>query len=82
MRIAFNIALIISVLYLPWWVGALILLVACFVIDRFYEVFMYGMAIDALYSTSTGVHGFVYAGSLYAVVVFIIASLLRDKLSW
>lgn len=82
MRIAFNVALIISVLYLPWWVGALIVLAVCFVIDRFYEVFIYGIATDALYSTGMGTHGFEYIGSLYVVVIFIVASLLRDKLSW
>jgi cell shape-determining protein MreD len=82
MRIAFNIGLIISILYLPWWVGALVVLVGCFMIERFYEAFLYGMLTDALYGTSLGIHAFMYIASVYSLVVFSIAALLRDKLSW
>lgn len=82
MRIAFIIALILSVLYLPWWVGALVALVACFVIDRFYEVFMYGIAVDALYGSTFGFHGYMYLGFLFSLFIFTCSLLLRDKLSW
>lgn len=82
MRIAFNIGLILSLLYLPWWLGALVVLAGCFIIDRFYEVFIYGIVFDALYGTSIGIHGFAYVGSLYVCIIFTAAALLRDKLSW
>jgi hypothetical protein len=82
MRIIFNIALILSLLYLPWWIGALILVVACFMVERFYEAFIYGILMDALYGTHFGLHDFYYFGSAYSLVVFSIAALLRDKLSW
>lgn len=82
MRIAFNIGLIISILYLPWWVGALVLLVACFMIERFYEAFLYGILTDVLYGTSFGIHNFMYVASVFSLIVFSLAALLRDKLSW
>jgi len=82
MRITFIIALILLVLYLPWWVGALVALAACFIIDRFYEVFIYGIAVDALYGSALGFHGYMYLGSLFSLCIFTCSLLLRDKLSW
>ena len=82
MRIIFNCALIVSILYLPWWIGALILVVACFMVEQFYEAFAYGILTDALYGTQFGIHGFLYLGSVYSLVIFSIYTLLRNKLSW
>lgn len=82
MRVAFHIALIISLIYLPWWAGAIILMCACFMLERFYEAVLYGIAADALYGSSYAVSGFPYAATLFAVIVFAFASFIRDRLVW
>lgn len=81
-RLAFNIALILSLLYLPWWAGAVIALSACFMIGRFYEVVIYGILADTLYGSRFGWHGFSYVATLYAVVIFAAASVIRKRLAW
>lgn len=82
MKLFFNIALIVSLIYLPWWLGALVLCVACFAVSNFYEAIIYGIVADALYATSFGFHGFSFVCSLFAFTVFAISVLLKDKLSW
>lgn len=82
MRILFHIALIVSVLFFPWWATAVIMLAACFLVSRFYEVVIYAIAFDALYATPQGFHGFQYAWIVYATVIIFVASFLRSRLSW
>jgi hypothetical protein len=82
MRIIFHIALILSLLYLPWWAGAIVLISACFLLEKFYEALMYGILADALYGTTYGIHGFAYAASLFALIVFSFASFIRNRLVW
>ena len=82
MRLAFNIALIASLLYLPWWVGALLAIAACLCVDKFYEVVIYGVIADALYGTKFGFHGFRYMATFYSVVVFTALSVVRKRLAW
>lgn len=82
MRIAFNIAIIASILFAPWWLTALIVLAAVAMIGRFYEAIAYGILVDALYGTPVGYHGFSYAATLYAVVIFIVANAVRKRVVW
>ncbi len=82
MRIAFHCALILSILFCPWWTGAIIMIAACFLLDRFYESVIYGIAVDALYGSSFGIHGFVYTGTVFCVAVFLSASFIRTRLAW
>ncbi len=82
MRILFHIALIISLLYFPWWLGAIILVGACFLVEHFYEAVLYGILADAIYGTSYGIHGFAYAASLFALIVFSFSTFIRTRLVW
>ncbi len=82
MRIAFNIALAVSLLYLPWWAGAVIVVSACFLVEGFYEAVAYGILADALYATDAGFHGTRYAATIFAAIVFIFASIIRKRLAW
>jgi hypothetical protein len=82
MRILFNIVLIFSILYCPWWTGAIIVLCACLLVNRFYEVVLYGILADALYGTQFGIHGFAYAASLFTLSIFVVTSLIRSRLAW
>ena len=82
MRIAFHIALILSLLYLPWWVGAIILVCACFLLERFYEAVLYGILTDALYGTGFGSHGFEYMATAFSVALILSASFMRSRFVW
>jgi hypothetical protein len=82
MRIAFNIGLVVSLLYLPWWVGALLAIYACFKVDKFYEVVIYGIFADALYGNRFGFYGIPYAATLYTVILLSISVTVRKRLSW
>lgn len=82
MRLLVNLILIVSLLFLPWWVGALFVLVACFFIKSLYEVVLYGILFDGLYGSQFGFHGFVFLATFYTSVVFFVTSFLRTKLVW
>ncbi|HEU0080936.1 MAG TPA: hypothetical protein VFQ72_02845 [Candidatus Paceibacterota bacterium] len=81
-RLAFNIALILSLLYLPWWAGAVIVVSACFLVENFYEAVLYGIISDVLYGTAQGWHGLPYASTIFAAAVFLVASTLRKRMAW
>lgn len=82
MRIVFHITLIISILFCPWWLGAPIMVAACFLLDRFYESVLYGIIVDALYGSSFGIHGFAHTGVVFCTGVFLAASFIRTRLAW
>lgn len=82
MRIALNISIAVSILFFPWWVAAVLMVASCFIVSRFYEVVLYGIAIDALYASSFGFHGFPFFWSAFAALVLVTASFLRSRLSW
>ncbi|MFA6158151.1 MAG: hypothetical protein WC763_00785 [Candidatus Paceibacterota bacterium] len=82
MRIAFNITLIISALFFPWWLCVPLMLAACFLVPHFYEVAIYGMLIDSLYATPSGFHGFPFVWSAFAVLAFVTATAIRSRVSW
>lgn len=82
MRVAFNIALIVSVLYLPWWAGAIILISACLMVPNFYEAVLYGILSDALYGSRFGVYGFTHIATIYSAIVLAVCATVRTRLSW
>ena len=81
-RISFNVALIISILYLPWWIGAVLAIAACLLVDHFYEIVIYGVLADAFYGSRFGLYGFKYIATLYSVIVFSAVSVVRKRLAW
>lgn len=82
MRLSFNIILIILILFLPWWLGAIVLVAGCLTVRGFYEAIAYGILTDALYGTAIGIHGFPYPATAFALIAFLISVFLRDKLAW
>lgn len=82
MRLNFHIAIIISILFFPWWATAIILICACFLIDRFYEAVLYGILIDSLFGTKYGFHGLSYVGTAFTALLLLFASFIRNKLVW
>jgi len=49
LRIMLNLSLLVSVLLLPWWISALVALVAV-LMYRAYEVIFWGFVFDVLYA--------------------------------
>ncbi|MDP1625116.1 MAG: hypothetical protein Q8L64_05080 [bacterium] len=82
MRIAFNIALLVSVLFLPWWLFAIVLVAAFFVVGRFFEGVLWGLVADVLYGSYWGFYGWTHAFLVGSVIVFAVASVVRDRLAW
>ena len=81
-RLVFNILIILSILFMPWWIGAIVAILGCSFVDRFYEVIVYGILADAFYGTKFGYHGFQYMATLSAVVIFAAVSTIKKRLAW
>lgn len=79
MRIAFNIAIVVSLLFLPWWLTALVALCAVSLVGKFYEAILYGILFDALYGAEIGFYGFSYAATLYTTVIALFANAIRSR---
>jgi hypothetical protein len=82
MRTYLNIGVVFSLLIFPWWITALITIVAFFIIDRFYEGMFYGILLDALYGTSFGIYGFAYVFTAAFLGVFFIVQIIKTKVMW
>lgn len=82
MRIIANIGVMASILFLPWWITATILTVCCFAIARFYEAIFFGLLIDAMYGTQFGLYGLAYVFSIFSIIVFLSAALIRARVVW
>ena len=52
-RLLANVLLCLAVFMVPWWVVALIALVALIAFERFYEALIAGVIMDALFSMPT-----------------------------
>ncbi len=48
-RLVANTALLISVLYLPWWITVALAVVGLFSFNRFFELIIFMLVIDLLY---------------------------------
>ena len=82
LRIAFNIALPLIMLFLPWWLFVLVLLAAFLAVGRFFEGVLWGLAADVLHGSSWGFHGWTHAFLMGSVVAFVVTSFVRERLSW
>jgi hypothetical protein len=80
-RLFFDIALVVSILFLPWEVSAVLLVAACFSVRHFYEAFIFGVMADALYSVPSGFHGFPHLGVLFSTGAFLLSAFVRERLA-
>lgn len=81
-RIVFHLALICSVLFLPWWMSFIFALVSVFMVERFYEVVLYGMLFDVLYGTEFGISGIMFLGTLCTTGLFCTVLVARNRLAF
>ncbi len=59
-RIIVDIAILLSLFFLPWWVPCLIAILACWYCD-FYEMIILGFLIDTFYASGHFFHVFSHA---------------------
>ncbi|PCI29143.1 hypothetical protein COB55_02665 [Candidatus Wolfebacteria bacterium] len=67
-------------MFLPWWVTTGVALVALFLIDRFYEVVIFGVLIDILYGAEVSkLFDFTWAFTAFFAVLLIVISYIRKR---
>ena len=72
-RIIFDIILLSSVFYAPWWIVAMFAIVGAYLYNQYYEIFLFGMLIDLLYCANLfPLWGAL--GILGAIVIFVSVS--------
>ncbi len=58
-RIAGDLAILFSVLFLPWWAVCTFCFLGAVLYTNFYEAFFFGLLLDAMYGTEAiNFHGF------------------------
>jgi len=78
-RLAIDVALLVALFVLPWWIFALISIVLLFFIPTFYEIIFLGIFIDSIYGgnvLSLSGHYF----TIGSVAIFVIFHWLSKKL--
>lgn len=66
------------VAWAPWWGVVIGMLFFSYVYDRYLEVIIWGIMMDATYSISTGVFGHMHY-SLFALVLWLVADRLKAR---
>lgn len=80
LRVIFNILMLMSVLFLPWWVTAIIA-VGFLYKFRAYEIILWGVFADVLYSSSViSFYNIEFVFTIGAIVFFILSYFIKKKL--
>lgn len=75
-RFLFNILLLCSVFYAPWWLAVLVAFGGAFFCSLFYEVIAFGLLFDLLYGAQSLAIGGI-AGTVTAVAIYLIAGYVK-----
>jgi len=77
-RIFLGIALLLSILYFPWWITLLVSLIGFLAYPSYPEALFAGLAFDMLYSMPVpGLWGFRSFGALAALILFFLMPWLK-----
>ena len=76
-RILFFILVLISVVTLPWWLSAVLLLVLTIYLSLYLEVLFFGFLFDAIYFGGTNLFGALSLSFLLLLVVTLIKPYVR-----
>lgn len=79
-RIAFDGLLVLSFVFLPWFVFVPLILLGCIFIANFYEGIFFGAVFDLLYGVSGG-HTVPYVATV-ALGAFALGPFLRAHIRW
>lgn len=78
-RIILNISLLISILFLPWWVSILLGILILF-LYKFYEIIIWGIFADSLYASIDGFFGIQFIFTLTFTFLFLISILMKKRI--
>lgn len=80
LRIAFNVLMFTSVLFLPWWITAIIAISFLFKFTA-YEIILWGVFADMLYSASApSFYNIEFLFTISAIVIFVLAYFIKKRL--
>lgn len=80
LRIAFNVLMFASVLFLPWWVTVIVAVVFLFKFTA-YEIMLWGVFADVLYSASVpSFYNIEFLFTIGAIVIFVLAYFIKRRL--
>ncbi len=80
-RIFTDALIILSLLFLPWWCTALLVIGGIFIFEWFYEAIFSGFVMDSLYGVPTSFfHGFTFVMTLGAALVLAIFMYVKPML--
>ena len=80
-RIVFDIFLLVSILFLSWWVTVILVLFGVFIFSNYIEIIIAGMLVDILYGEHNSFVSFlgVY-GTVSTISVYFLVKVLKSKL--
>jgi len=79
-RVILNLTLLISVLFLPWWVS-IFFAVVLLVFFEAWEIMVWGVVFDALYSSPAPISfGGEFVFTILFVSFFVVAGILKKRL--
>ncbi len=79
-RIMWNGALLLAILFFPWWVVVLVGIVAISMQKKFYEIIGWAIFYDALYGSSRiTVEGFRFFFTVGSLALLFIVEFLKSK---
>lgn len=76
-RLAGDVFLVLSALFLPWWITAPLILAGCVFVESFYEGVVLAVIIDLVYGTTP----LPYLTAA-ALLVFLVSPVLRERVRW
>jgi len=83
LRFIANLILFFSVLFLPWWVTAIFIVVAIFIFKKFYEAIAWGFFGDLIYGISIAAFfNFGLFLTLGAGIIFFIIEFLKKRIRY
>lgn len=81
-RIVTSLCLFILVPIIPWWGTSVLLLIAIFIFDSYYEALIVGIFLDEIYGAPLAVFGsFHFLFFLYTALLIITTFFLKKRLS-
>ena len=75
-RIIFDLVLLGSVFYTPWWIIGMLAFIGAFLFPLFYEIIILGILVDILYGGPSLPLSGTY-GILASIIIFLVATYTR-----
>ncbi|OHA80630.1 MAG: hypothetical protein A2675_02675 [Candidatus Yonathbacteria bacterium RIFCSPHIGHO2_01_FULL_51_10] len=76
-RLVADALMVLSAIFLPWWITAPLIVAGCMFMEAFYEGIMLAAIIDLIYGTTTLPHL-----TIAACLAFLAGPVLRERVRW